>query len=144
MSSGSAESYFNIVIAELKSLNIDITFCRGQAYDGTSVMSGNISGLQKRIKEIVPEATYVHCCAHNLNLVLVDSITTCTDEKLFFGTLKQIFVYISESFPRLKLFERTQTEHNQAEAEVADGVSYAPTRTTLKKVSTTRWASHKQ
>ena len=40
-----------------------------QGYDGASVMSGNCSGVQMRIKEVAPMAIYVHCYAHCLNLV---------------------------------------------------------------------------
>ena len=43
-----------------------------QGYDGAAVMSGCVSGVQKRIRDLVPQAIYVHCHAHCLNLVLVD------------------------------------------------------------------------
>lgn len=46
----------------------------GQAYDGASVMSGKYTGVQARIKEQAKHAFYVHCSAHCLNLVLVDTI----------------------------------------------------------------------
>lgn len=133
MPSGSAETYFNIIISELKSLDISLQLCRGQAYDGASTMSGAISGLKTRIQEQVSEALYIHCCAHNLNLALVDSITSCAEIKLFFGTLEQVYVYITESFPRLKLFLELQNEIVQDKRKL-----------TLKKLSVTRWASHKR
>ena len=37
-------------------------------------MSGVYSGVQARIREKEPLATYVHCAAHNLNLVLNDAV----------------------------------------------------------------------
>ena len=43
-----------------------------QGYDGASVMSGNISVVQQRMKEVAPYAVYIHCCAHTLYLALVD------------------------------------------------------------------------
>ena len=43
-----------------------------QGYDGASVMSGKCAGVQKRVKEVVPQAIYIHCLAHVLYLVLVD------------------------------------------------------------------------
>lgn len=56
-------------------INIQIiNKCRGQGYDGASVMSGVYNGLQKRICERELNAVYdvyVHCAAHNLNLVLI-------------------------------------------------------------------------
>ncbi len=30
------------------------------------------AGVQQRIREVVPQAIYVHCHAHCLNLVIVD------------------------------------------------------------------------
>ncbi|KAF0725191.1 zinc finger MYM-type protein 1-like, partial [Aphis craccivora] len=54
--------------------NIQINKCRGQGYNGASVMSGVYNSLQKRICEREPNAVYVHCAAHNLNIVLKDAV----------------------------------------------------------------------
>ena len=35
-------------------------------------MSGSYTGVQTHLKEVTPYATYIHCYAHSLNLVLVD------------------------------------------------------------------------
>ena len=43
-----------------------------QSYNGASVMSGHVSGVQQGIKETHPYAAYIHCFAHKLNLVLVE------------------------------------------------------------------------
>uniref|UniRef100_A0A1X7TFT3 DUF4371 domain-containing protein n=1 Tax=Amphimedon queenslandica TaxID=400682 RepID=A0A1X7TFT3_AMPQE len=40
-----------------------------QGYDGASVMSGQYNGVQAKIKEFAPQAIYIHCYAHVLNLV---------------------------------------------------------------------------
>lgn len=45
-----------------------------QGYDVASVMSGHRSGVQTRVREFAPLAVYIHCYAHVLNLVLVDSV----------------------------------------------------------------------
>ena len=39
-------------------------------------MSGIYTGVQSRLKEIAPNAFYVHCAAHNLNLVVNFFTTT--------------------------------------------------------------------
>ncbi|CAH0547004.1 unnamed protein product [Brassicogethes aeneus] len=129
---GSAQTYFSTITNELNKLNIDIRFCRGQGYDGASVMSGHINGLQSKVKEIVPEAIYVHCCAHNLNLALVDAASCNAEVKLFFGTLEKTYVFITESFPKVNLFKNIQEKHSENLVK----------KLTLKKLSTTRWASH--
>lgn len=127
--SASADTFYKSILAEIATFNIDISMCRGQAYDGASTMSGHIKGLQTRIKEHAPQAIYIHCVAHKLNLGLVDSVNSCPEIKLFFGTLEQLYVFITESLPRLKIFEKIQRESD------VKNIS-------LKKLSTTRWASH--
>jgi len=59
-------------------LGLDISKCRGRGYDGAAVMSGIYRGVQKRIQVIVPNAYFVYCCVHNLNLVIFDS-AKCSD-----------------------------------------------------------------
>lgn len=129
---GTAETYFNTVTDQLKKIDIDLKYCRGQGYDGASVMSGHLNGLQTKIKNIVPEAVYVHCCAHNLNLALVDAASCSAEVKLFFGTLEKAYVFITGSFPRVNLFRKIQEKHSNDLEQIL----------TLKKLSTTRWASH--
>ena len=41
-----------------------------QCYDGTAVMAPGLKGVQAKIKEIIPQALFVHCYAHSLNLVM--------------------------------------------------------------------------
>ena len=51
----------------------NIVLMRGQAYDGASVMSGEVGGVQARIKEISPLAIYTHCYSHCLDLSIAAS-----------------------------------------------------------------------
>lgn len=48
----------------------------GQSYDGASVMSGSVGGVQTKFRQAPPsasQAVYVyHCMAHKLNLVIID------------------------------------------------------------------------
>jgi len=64
-------------------------------YDGASTMSGRFSGLQSRVKELNPLALYIHCCAQNLNLVLIDSIRSSVETVLFFVTLETLYTFLS-------------------------------------------------
>jgi len=36
-------------------------------------MSGQKGGVQTKLKQIYPYAIYIHCMAHKLNLVIVDT-----------------------------------------------------------------------
>ena len=55
----------------------------GNINDGASVMSGHCSGVQARIREVAPQAIYVHYNAHCLNLALVDSVKAVRDASEF-------------------------------------------------------------
>lgn len=72
----------------------------GQGYDGASVMSGRHSGVAARIKAKTNHAFYVHCNAHCLNLVLVDS--TKSESETFFSLLQKLYVYMSGSYVHQK------------------------------------------
>ena len=75
---GSAESFFDILTNTLSNeLGLDVKLIIGQAYDGARTMSGHLSGLQARVKRHCFEnALHVHCCAHNLNLILMDAVSS--------------------------------------------------------------------
>ena len=78
----------NVVTQFLEENNIDFTKCRGQAYDGCSVMSGQYNGLQAKL--FLREnkyAKYMHCASHSLNLVLNDAVHGVLEAKEFFDTV---------------------------------------------------------
>lgn len=83
--------YVNLTYDVLLKLGLDINKCRGQGYDGASVMSRAHSGVQTRIKHIVPSAKYVHYCSHNVNLVISDAVKCHNKVKSFFDTVQTVF-----------------------------------------------------
>ena len=56
------------LLSWLQTHEIDITFCRGQGYDGASCMFSSNVGVQGKIREVTPLAFYIHCQSHQLNL----------------------------------------------------------------------------
>lgn len=74
MRSTTGEAITDAIIDILRRFDLDITFCRGQCYDGASNMKGQYLGVQSRIKSLEPRATYVHCFNHSLNLALQDAV----------------------------------------------------------------------
>lgn len=66
----------------------------GQGYDGASVMSWKHSGVAARIKTDAKHAVYVHCNAHCLNLVLIDTVTAVPEADCFFALLQKLYVYV--------------------------------------------------
>jgi len=55
----------------LTSHHLSFSSCRGQGYDGASNMKGEVKGLKTLIMKESPSTYYVHCFAHQLQLVLV-------------------------------------------------------------------------
>uniref|UniRef100_H3A3B1 DUF4371 domain-containing protein n=1 Tax=Latimeria chalumnae TaxID=7897 RepID=H3A3B1_LATCH len=109
----SAEDFFHMLESSLE-LNINIVHCQGQAYAGASTMSGNISGLQNRVKEVSPTALFVHCYAQNLNLVLMDAASCCTNAQLFFGTIESLYTFLTSSLPCLRILKEEQEKLDTA------------------------------
>ena len=66
-----------------------------QCYDGASVMSGHLSGVQSHVKEVASYVHYVHCYAHTLNLVLVDSVKILSSATEFFLLLQTLYSLVS-------------------------------------------------
>lgn len=72
-----------------------------QTYDGAAVMSGEHSGLQRRVREKCPQAIFVHCYAHRLNLVLSQAVSFIKQCKIFFVTLSGFGIFFSKSTKRM-------------------------------------------
>uniref|UniRef100_A0A1B6LXI0 DUF4371 domain-containing protein n=1 Tax=Graphocephala atropunctata TaxID=36148 RepID=A0A1B6LXI0_9HEMI len=64
-----AEQIVSTVLELFNKFDLDISNCRGQAYDNATNKSGVYFGVQARIKELNPLAEYVPCAVHSLNLV---------------------------------------------------------------------------
>ena len=94
-----------------------------QTYDGASVMSSELNGVQAKIKEKVPEAMFTHCYAHKLNLVLLHSAKCIPECKAFFKTLEGLSAFFSKSTKRTRLLD--------------DVVKHR-----LPRASATRWSSN--
>lgn len=90
--------------------NLSIKDIRGQGYDGASNMSGQYSGVQSRSAAGNSTAVYVHCHAHVLNLVLVDTCFKNAVAQNFFGTVEALYVFFQANTKRHALFVQTQGE----------------------------------
>jgi small basic protein len=58
-----------------------------QTYDGAVVMASQHAGVQAKIREQYPNAIFVHCYVHRLNLVLAQSVSFIKEVKVFFVAL---------------------------------------------------------
>ena len=73
---------------------------RGQGYDGASNMIGEFNGLQKQIRDEDPYAFYVHCFAHQLQLIIVSVTSSCSSFDDFFNYVSLIVTSASSSCKR--------------------------------------------
>jgi hypothetical protein len=105
---------------------LDSSFLVGQCYDGASVMSGRVGGVQQKLKEYIGQnafVPYVHCPAHQLNLVIMHAAEHDADisVKNFFGGLQSIYVFFASSHLRWnKLRDMSTSQIIQLEKEVDD------------------------
>ncbi|KAL4120900.1 hypothetical protein QTP88_013509 [Uroleucon formosanum] len=94
-----AQGLFNLVNSVLHEFDIENKLV-GQCYDGACVMSGHLTGLQARVKEVAPNALFTHCLAHRLNLVLQHGCSINAKCRIFFANLTGIAAYFHNSTSR--------------------------------------------
>ncbi|XP_051562853.1 zinc finger MYM-type protein 1-like [Myxocyprinus asiaticus] len=82
----------------------------GQGYDGAANMSGHYKGLQSQFQQQNEKALYVHCQAHCLNLVLVESALSSILLATFFALVKKLYAFIANSSKQHASFVKTQKE----------------------------------
>lgn len=124
----SASSLSELILQNMEKKGLSIAKCRGQSYDGAANMSGMYNGLQKRIKDIEPSAAYVHCSAHNLNLVVNDAVKEITEMEIFFDVVQRVFVFFGHSIVRWRILSDLIKESNSQNGLL------------IKKLNPTRWA----
>ena len=69
-----ANSLIAIFNNVLLRFNLSIERCRGQCYDGASVMKGHKISVATQLAQMESRAVYTHCPGHSLNLAYQDSI----------------------------------------------------------------------
>lgn len=76
-----------------------------QAYDGANVMSGNTGGVQAKIRQKYKNSHFVHCYAHQLNLIMQKAASQNAKVKVFFSNLSAIPNFFSSSTHRCDILE---------------------------------------
>jgi hypothetical protein len=94
--SSTGEAIADHILTSLKRYKLPLNNCIGQAYDGAPCMSGIFNGCQAIIKRVCPEAEYMHCSSHALNLSLVDSCTSRFIRNMF-GIIKSVTTFFNDS-----------------------------------------------
>lgn len=76
-----------------------------QCYDGAAVMASGLNGVQAKVKETIPQALFIHCYAHVLNLVMAQGASKIRECKVFFSHLSGLASFFSCSAKRTKLLD---------------------------------------
>ena len=80
----------------LDSLNLKSKLV-AQAYNDATVMRDYINGVQVQIKKFFPHPRYIHCYAHQLNLIIKKMASCNKRVKRFFSSLNRIGVFFTIS-----------------------------------------------
>uniref|UniRef100_A0A8C7XI81 Zinc finger MYM-type protein 1-like n=1 Tax=Oryzias sinensis TaxID=183150 RepID=A0A8C7XI81_9TELE len=76
-----------------------------QCFEGATVTSSGLNGVQAKVKERAPLALFIHCYAHQLSLVLSQGASKLKECKIFFAHLNGLVVYFSRSPWRTQLLD---------------------------------------
>ena len=68
-------------------------------------MASDLNGLQAKVREVAPSATFGHCYAHRLNLVLSQGVRSIPQAKYFFVHLGGFTSFFSKSRKRVALLK---------------------------------------
>ncbi|KAL7137710.1 hypothetical protein ABFS83_10G111200 [Erythranthe nasuta] len=95
----------------LSGFGLCISKIRGQGYDGASNMKGQFGGLKTLIQKENPQAYYVHCFAHQLQLALISMARKHEDVDWFFLEVSRIVNFLRSSNKRQSLLRKKQVAH---------------------------------
>ena len=99
----------NTIVARLQDvmlrLNLQLSRCRGQCYDGGSNMAGCKSGAKAQILKQEPRALFTHCYGHSLSLSVADTIRTVKYLGSIMDTVYELSKLLQYSPKRLALFK---------------------------------------
>ena len=95
-----AEGLVEVILDQLEKDEMELMGCRSQCYDNAAIMSGHVSGVQKRIIDKNHFATYNNCDNHSLNLVGFHAAREDPIMVTFFGSIQTMYVFFSNSTQR--------------------------------------------
>ncbi|KAI4795202.1 hypothetical protein KUCAC02_031568 [Chaenocephalus aceratus] len=94
-----------------------------QAYGGAAVMRGAKGGVQRKVKDVYSSAHYIHCSAHQLNLIMQQATSHIPRIRTFLSDLGGFAAFFSRSFKRTAILDQVVAHR-------------------LPGTSTTRWNFH--
>ena len=98
-----AETIARNILDALREWGLNLEYLVGQGYDGAVVMSSPINGVQAKIAEEYPNATYVHCKSHVLSLALSSSCKNVKVIQNLFDNVGRITWFLGGSAKRKQI-----------------------------------------
>ena len=139
-----SEALKRAIVEVLSAHGLTIAKIRGQGYDGASNMRGEFNGVQKLIRDENPYAFYIHCFAHQLQLVVVSVSKCCSSIEDFFDYVNMIVSSTSASCKRKDLLidsHHTIVLNKLESGDISSGRGQHQ-ETSLARPGDTRWGSH--
>ena len=116
--------------------SLPLSQCCGQAFDGTANMSGIRNGIQALVKAEAPNALYVHCLAHNLNVCFKEVTKQCALVRNVMNFIYDLVQLIRFSPKRLTLFESLKKDININTGEKTPSLRMlCPSRWTIRHMA---------
>ena len=128
----SAQTIVSAIKDALMRLQLSLTNCRGQCYDGASNILGHKSGVAKRIQDLQPKAHATHCHGHSLSLSVKDTTNNCKLLSNTMDTAKEVVTLIKFSPKREDLLGEIKENLEQGESAAHDIIKLCPTRWTVR------------
>jgi hypothetical protein len=132
-SATTGEELATTIMTKLREYGIVAQAMRGQGYDGAANMAGKFSGVSTRIQTEIPEAYYVHCYAHCLNLAVVKSCQLPIVRNTI-DTVKDVSYAFHYSSKRTGRFKTKLQQADKEQLDALDG------RRKIKDLCETRWS----
>ena len=101
-----ANSIVAIISEVLVRMNLKLSNCRGQYYDGAAVTKGCRSGVAAQLAQDEPRALFTHCYGHSLNLACQDTIKDITPIKNALDTALELSNLLKYSAKRKSEYTR--------------------------------------
>jgi len=105
---------------------LSISRLRGQGYDGASNMRGEFHGLQRKILDENPHAFFIHCFAHQFQLVVVSVAKCCSSVFDFFNITTLIVTTVNASCKRRD--QLAQQHHEDIVSQLGNGKFFSGRR----------------
>ena len=99
------------ILTILAKVGLQLHWLIGQSYDGAGNVRGKNVGLQAKIQEVAPKATYIWCQAHRLNLVVESVLKCCIEICNTLGVLQELYNFFI-GHKRHDVFMKMQKKKN--------------------------------